>query len=91
MELEGSPPDDPILETKTWCESHAPYLEPQVSKSLEKTPPHVHLLSYNQYYNGEELTRYELAAVVTAIHNRVYEKGYQDETSFPDACDRIHF
>ncbi|KAJ5609892.1 hypothetical protein N7528_009158 [Penicillium herquei] len=84
-DIEGSPRhSNPRLTVSAWCERLAPYLEPEVSKSLEVLPPHIHIKSYNQYHDVEELTRYELTAAVTSIYNRLYQKGFGYEKSAND-------
>ncbi|KAJ5800538.1 uncharacterized protein N7518_002606 [Penicillium psychrosexuale] len=63
-----------------------PCLRPQESERLATLPPHLRVLIY-LYTPGQEIgfSRIEMRAILTAIYNRVYQTGFEDETLFPNA------
>ena len=83
--------NSPIVARSQW-------LDPETHESLKEQPPHVQiLLSHNlkpfvpvgrtaplcHPQSDDVLPAHTLMAIVTAIHNRVYQAEFEDETIFP--------
>lgn len=80
------------------------WLDPETLETLREQPPHVQIvLSHRTFVLAGEnspicetqsdyiLPRDTLTAIVTAIHNRVYQANFENETIFPVSEEQLLF